>query len=256
MDMPVELNIDILYRAIEKGEKISLGKPKRIRTGPATGDLQPLNFVSRFLHHDIKKKQILIDVPTTSDEEEKDILVKNDKIRIFFVHRGFRFMIDSKITGQTTFQLASGKKIMALTIKEPEKLIDGERRNYFKVQTPPFKVKVMLIEREGEPIEESEGKIYDALMCTISGGGMAFREEKFPLPFEVKDIIRLDLYLDEITLKMEGEIKNMRTPESTDKCNYGVQFIKRSIDRLTMKKNVSHIMRYVVRRQRELIFNQ
>ncbi len=251
----VQLDINILYKAIESNVSISLGKIKD------NEETHEYNFVSRFLDLNRKKKRLKIDLPSATDTESDDILLKkDDDIRVFFIFKGFRFLVFSTVLGLTKYSLPSGKTIPALTILLPDKLIDGERRNFFKVFTPLYPMELEIIERPDNQEEDLSppplNEKFTGIMYDISGGGIAILEGQTTLPLYLNDILDLYFHLEEDgpPLHMEGRVLNKRQHQNMEKYVYGIEFIQQNISPLEIKRNVTKIMRYVMKRQREIIF--
>ncbi len=249
--MSIELDINILYQAINSNVNISLGKIKR------NEKKKEFKFVSQLFEYDLEKKRLLIALPSSIDQEETEeiVLKKKDPLRIFFVYKGFRFVVHSTVLGLTKYRLASGVGTQALVIELPETLLDGERRNFFKVHTPPFVAKASIMARVTDdvplpPDTNCEGVTYD-----LSGGGIAIMDGKDePLPFELQDIIDIYMQLDDQMLHMEGHVLNKRMNPAGDRWVYGIEFILHHLHAGEMKRNVAKIMHYVMKRQREIIF--
>jgi c-di-GMP-binding flagellar brake protein YcgR len=240
--MPPDFEISILYRAISENSNLLIKKVQ---------DSKNNKFFSRFLHYDLKSKIILLDFPTSSIPGE--ILKKSDKIKIFFNFRQFRFIIFSGIISKTRFKLRKDKTINSLKITLPDKLFDGERRNFFRVTTPPFPVMISIQPEDQNREDKLAEFFHKAILHEIAGGGMGIREDKNLIPLRNGDLVELKIQLDNELLQMEGMVRNSRTSPYSNKRIFGIEFDSRKIPNHAVNKNVRKILRYVMKRQRELL---
>ncbi len=141
-----------------------------------------------------------------------------------------------------------------MIVEFPESIIDGERRNFFKVTTPPFEVNVKILERKNIDDELYEDVIFKGISVNISAGGIAFKEGEEMLPFTYGDVIDVIIAFPGEPLHMEGKVVNKFTFENSDDMIFGIMFIQKDLDKLNFNRNVKNLMRYVVRRERELLF--
>ncbi|MCP4153998.1 MAG: PilZ domain-containing protein [bacterium] len=108
--------------------------------------------------------------------------------------------------------------------------------------------------KDVEPLPDNrkfEGVVYD-----ISGGGIAIMEksEKTVLPFAIIDRLELNIHFPENSLHMNGVVLNIRKHQNADIRVFGIEFSQENIGVVEMKRNVTKIMHYVMKRQREIIF--
>ncbi|MCP5047236.1 MAG: PilZ domain-containing protein, partial [bacterium] len=131
-------------------------------------------------------------------------------------------------------------------------LYGNERRNFLKLNTPPFDVTVKLVESK-DPIKQARKGTFMAVVLNISGGGVAIKSKKGELPLSAGDILELSVNLPDNPIHIEGKLLNIYQFESTGSLSFGIEFIQQHLDPLAFKKNTRSIIRYVVRRERELL---
>ncbi len=241
--MPSEIKLDILYKAVLGNTSIAMGRYEL--------DKNEFNFSSRFFAYDRDKGVLVVDFPSTTQDIEP--LQKKEPIVVYFVHRNSRYIFRSRVMGLTEYQLTDDKLLKALIIAMPEELVDGERRNFFKVATPPHRVDIRIVQRRDSDDEPYEGIVFTGASVNISGGGIAVREDDGHLPFRYGDVISLTILFPDQELIMEGRVVNKYQYENSDNMIFGIEFIQETIDKLSFKRNVNMLMRYVMKRERELL---
>ncbi|MCP5052802.1 MAG: PilZ domain-containing protein, partial [bacterium] len=102
-------------------------------------------------------------------------------------------------------------------------------------------------------IKQIKDKAFMALALNISGGGIALKGKGRDLPLSPGDTLEIKIDLPAKTVHIEAELLNIYRSEHTDGISYGLQFIKLNLDKLNYNKGVRSIIRYVVRRERELL---
>jgi c-di-GMP-binding flagellar brake protein YcgR len=238
----IELKIDTLYQAVKKGIDIEL-RP----TGQSSeGSL----FSSRFLECDEEEKKIIIDDPKASPGIKA--LEIDDEIVVHFFLKESPFIFYSKVLGLTTYKPLGEPTTRALVIALPEVILNEERRDFHKVGTPAFAVDVKVIESEDKRLQIRGSKI-KVTCLNISGGGIAVEREDGNLPLSPGDILELNIHLPDHTVSMEGEVMNVYQFENSERIIFGIRFVQRSMDRLAFRRNEKTIVRYVMKRERELL---
>ncbi|MCP4221005.1 MAG: flagellar brake protein [bacterium] len=251
--MADDINIEILYKAVEENINIVMGHSER--------DKDAFNFSSRFLEYNLEEKTITIDFPSTTQDVEK--LRRRDFVVIYFIYKNSRFVFHSRVLKLTKYQLPDGRKIKGMLIMLPEFIGDGERRNFFKVATPPFVVDIRILEKKETdelPHVSEDGSLletdFKATAINVSGGGIAFKGQEEDLPFQYGDILYLKIHFLGETLLMEGRVVNKYQFENSEQMIFGIEFIQKDIDMLRFKKNVKNLMHYVMKRERELLLSR
>ncbi len=251
--MAHEIDSKFLLRAIEENENITIS---------LTGTKKQMTYTSRFFDLDRSDRSIIIDLPTGVGETFEP-LVKGDEINVYFQYSGFRFYFHSKVLGKVKYRLNESTKVPAYKIKLPTKLLDGERRNYFRVPTPHDKaviVKFIVYPKGGEQViidedhPESIPKVFEGTILDISAGGVAIKVDENMEEIKVGDKIDMRFRLrkeDFDELEISGVIRNERTYYNTESKIFGVEFLpERSVE---FKRAINKISRYVIERQRELL---
>lgn len=228
-------------------------------------------YKSRFLEVDFQKGFVVIDEPSAETPNAKP-LSKGQYFEVFFEYKIFRYLFYSKVLEHTKYNMGD-RQFYGLKIFIPQKLEDGDKREYFRVQTvmrPPVAVKFSIYPKGSEkpimePIksvntltEDSERppKIFNAEIIDISGGGMAIRGKpgEKSLPLEKGDVINAKFKLKKELEVMEiwSEVRNVRKYQNTQILVWGVQFYGKEKNRaINFYRN--KILRYVTERQREII---
>lgn len=238
----IELKIETLYQAIEKKTRIRLK-----RTSTAENEFP---FSSRFLGFQKEAKAIIIDFPTFS--YESDPLKKGNQIVVHFIHRESPFIFYSNVLGLTDYKATGNQGIHAMKIAQPGTILSEERRDFLKVSTPALPVEIKLIESV-EKVKQLQDIRYKAVTVNISGGGVAVQDQEGKLRLIRGDILSLKIHLPDETVHMEGEVVNIYQFKNSRKLIFGIKYMQRDIDKLSCKRNVKTIIRYVMRRERELL---
>jgi c-di-GMP-binding flagellar brake protein YcgR len=245
-----EMDLDILRLACESNESITIMGFDR---------QTPSVYKSRLLHLDLPGKSMIID-EASPDTPDAMPLARGENIDIFFEIRNFRYIFSSKIVDHTLFRLQN-RGIYALKIILPSALRDGERREYFRVETPKSPaVKVeFLIHKRGasgpmmSALMADTPEIFEARIEDISGGGFSMSGRP-GIDLEKGDIIdaRFLLKPNQPELQIWSEVRFRRNRPTGD-CLWGIMFLTENRNPY-LKSLRSRIMRYVIERQRELLF--
>lgn len=219
-------------------------------------------YKSRFLSVDFNKGFIIIDEPSPEDPDAR-LLSKGQYFEIFFEFKIFRYIFESWVLDHTMFTL-NDRSFHALKINLPKKLEDGDKREYFRVETamrPPVSVRFNIIKKGADsPVKSGPVRdqydVYQGEMVDISGGGFALRRKPGDkqLILEKGDIINARFKLKPGFEEMEiwSEVRDFRKYKDTQINVWGLQFFGRE-----RNKNINYyrnkIMRYVVERQREIL---
>jgi c-di-GMP-binding flagellar brake protein YcgR len=219
-------------------------------------------YKSRFFEVDFKNQYIIIDQPSADTPDAKP-LAKGESFEVFFEYKTFRYLFNSRVLDHTRIKL-NESGFYALKIQLPTELQDGEKREYFRVQTsmrPPVTVKFNIFEKGSKlPVlstiinsqyEEFRGELVD-----ISGGGFAMRGKigDKALILEKGDIINARVKLKSGYDEMEiwSEVRNKRKYKDTDISVWGFQFMEKEKNP-HMRFFRNKILRYVTERQREIL---
>lgn len=249
-----KLETEIIRNCCDSNENLSLFIQE--------GD-KKLTYRSRFLEVDFKKQLLVIDVPT-SDSQEGKPLARGERFEGFFTFKKFRYLFNSVVLGHTKFKLQRNE-VMAFFIRLPKGLLDGDRRDYFRVQTsmrPPVSVLFHLYEQgASDPVMstvvENSPQEFQAEMVDISGGGFSIRTKlgDSPLDLKVGDVIdvkfRLKKGMEEMTIW--SIVRNKRKYKGTEIVIWGLQFIEKHEQNRLLRSYRNKIMRFVTERQRELM---
>jgi len=242
--MDNEFFFKVLFNAVEEGGSISLNR---------MSDKKDLfHFSSRFFTYDNIRDEILIDIPSCSDHN--DILKVNEKVEVFFVSKSLRLGFYTIITGFSDFKLGSGEVVPAMTIKKPDEGLDLQRRRDFRVPTPPMKVSVSFMERDEN--DESREVFMGCISNDISRSGIALskdKQNKELAKLEKNMAVSMSIELDGYFINMEGTVESKRELYEGKKIVVGVDFIEDKPDKIQYKKNLSIIMKYIMKRQREIM---
>ena len=206
-------------------------------------------YKSRFLAVDFKKGFIIIDKPSPEIPDARP-LSKGQHFEIFFEYKIFRYIFNSKVLELIKYKLHE-QGFHALKILLPQQLMDGDKRDYFRVETgmkPPIEVKFNIF---AKGLEEFKGEMVD-----ISGGGFAMKVKigDKPFPLEKDDIInaRFKLKPADEMWEIWSEVRNKRKYKDTRIVKWGMQFLGKE-----RNKNLYYyrnkILRYVTERQREIL---
>ncbi len=219
-------------------------------------------YKSRFLAVDFRKGFIIIDKPSPEKPDAKP-LSNGQYFEIFFEYKIFRYIFNSKVLEHVQYKLHE-RGFYALKILLPRQLMDGDKRDYFRVETrikPPIVVKFNIFAKGLETprmsaIEENTPEEFKGELVDISGGGFTMKvkmgDKSFPL--EKGDIINARFKLkpcDELW-EIWSEVRNKRKYKDTRIVKWGMQFLGKE-----RNKNLYYyrnkILRYVTERQREIL---
>ncbi|MCP5047644.1 MAG: hypothetical protein GY940_10760 [bacterium] len=250
--MSLTMDMEFLIRSAQNNERITLQHK--------TEHNKTLTFGSRFFEINPKKKYIIIAQPY-GDEDTYQQLVRKDKITVYFIEKGYRFMFESIVLKRDKFKLHGENETAVLIIKMPPDIYDGERRNFFRVPLPvdpPIDLKYISYFESNQSFDVQQTpsiedyNMSSAISIDISGGGLSF-SGKGDMGVMVGDIINMRLSLRQggDVLQIEGLINNSR--ESLDKTAIvkGIEFIPDRSD--SYREAIKKISRYVMERQREMI---
>jgi c-di-GMP-binding flagellar brake protein YcgR len=219
-------------------------------------------YKSRFLFAHFDKDYIIIDEPSPDTSNARPIS-KGQYIEIFFETKLFRYLFESRVLEHTTFKL-NYKAFHALKIQLPSRLKDGDKREYYRIETglrPPIEVKFKIYKNDSQKpvmsdIIPDQPEEFIGEMVNISGGGFALRAKlgAVPLPLERGDIIDAVFKLREdlAALKIWSEVRNFRKYRDSGIVVWGFRFLGREKnEQISLQRN--KILRYVIDRQRELL---
>jgi len=218
-------------------------------------------YKSRFLAVDFKKGFIIIDEPSPENPGART-LSGGQSFEIFFEYKTFRYLFNSKVLAHTNYKLHQ-RGFYALKILLPQQLMDGDKREYFRVEIgmrSPVPVKFNIFAKGLDTpgmstLVEDTPKQYKGEMVDISGEGFAMKVRigHKPLPLEKGDIINAGFKLkpgDELW-EIWCEVRNIRYKD-TRIVLLGMQFFGKERNRnLYYYRN--KILRYVTERQREIL---
>jgi c-di-GMP-binding flagellar brake protein YcgR len=223
-----------------------------------------ISYRSRFLYFDGKNQQLIID-EASAETPNALPLSRGQKITVFFKHKKYHYLFDSRIIDHTVFKIREAE-IHALSIVLPKQLNDGERRDYFRVQTPekPYiKVEFSLYPGGGsQPVMSNylntQAEIYAAEMLDISGGGCSMREMDGSknIGAQIGDhvLAKFKLRPDIEEMQIWSEVRSKRKYGTTQFMVFGLQFINDLHKNAKMNHYRNKIMRYVIERQREILY--
>jgi c-di-GMP-binding flagellar brake protein YcgR len=214
-------------------------------------------YKSRFLAVDFKEGFITIDKPSPETHDARP-LSKGQYIEIFFQYKIFRYIFNSKVLEHTQYKLHQ-QAFYALKILLPRELMDGDKRDYFRVETgvkPPIEVRFNIFARGLETPVKITPQEFKGEMVDISGEGFAMKvkigDKSFPL--ENGHIINAVFKLkpgDELW-EIWSEVRNIRNYKDTRIVVLGIKFLGKE-----QNKNLNYyrnkILRYVTERQREIL---
>lgn len=249
-----ELEVKLLRECCDQNEIISLS---------FRGDKKTYYYKSRFLAMNQAQNFLVIDLPSAEDSTAK-ILTRGDGIEAFFAFKSFRYLFSARILQLVAFPIQN-KQIKALKVSLPEELKDGDKREYFRVQTgmkPPILIKFNIYEKGSDTpvlsaLEEGAPQEYRGEVVDISGGGFSMRAKPgdSPLLLDKGDIINAHFILKPGIPEMEiwSEVKNKRKYKETELVIFGLQFLEDPERNRLLKYYRNQILRYVVERQREIL---
>ncbi len=242
--MPKEYSHDLLDGAVGENTNIALGRTDE--------EKDEFKFSSRFFMVEQKQGFLVIDFPSAPPDIK--FLAKDEEIIVFFIYKGTRLFFNSKVLGSTEYQLTEEKRVKAMKIGIPKKVFDGERRNFFKIVTPPHEVGLRLLKRLNETGNEPiEDVLYKGKTENLSAGGIAVSEVDLKFPLAYGDIVGLNIHLPDGMLYMEARVIHHFQREGVFKRVFGFEYIREKLDKRTFNRNVKILMKYVVKREREIL---
>jgi c-di-GMP-binding flagellar brake protein YcgR len=251
--MPIKIDFLYLIKAIEENENITVHFEVE--------DNKTLVYRSRFFEVSEEDKYIIIDFPSGESESAKP-LVPNDPVFVHFKFAGFRFLFYSKIIEKINYQLNPEKSTRAFKIRLPSKLLDGNRRKYFRVTVPMdqpislFYRKLSSRDKESPETKQTavKSKSFEALMIDISEGGIAIKSEGRPA-ISKGDKLSMWFKLAGETneIKMEAVVRSTRQYGEKEVHLWGVEFVPKKD--INYKRALRRINKYVMSTQRRLLAN-
>jgi c-di-GMP-binding flagellar brake protein YcgR len=239
----IELKIDNLYQAIEKKVSIEL---RRSEKSP-----EEVLFFSYFVQQNPEdNQQLLIDFPTPSAELEA--LKRDDAVVVKFEYKDSPYIFNSTVIGLTKYQLPGEGEKQGMIIEMPESIFGDERRSFLKVKTPPFEMNFK-VSGSKDFVRQASKRTFEAVVLNISGGGIGIDDAEGKLNLSEEDVLDMTIQLPDQKLRMEGILLNIYHYEDTERTGFGIKFIQKNIDRPTFNKSQKAIVRYVMRRERELL---
>lgn len=222
-------------------------------------------YKSRFLHIDVKNNLMVIDEPSPETPNAKP-LSKGQSFRVFFVYRNRRLLFSSKVLEHSMFKIKE-RGFYALKILAPVKLEDGERREFFRVETPSapavlarFNIFKYDFDKGTVHIPDSIGvdtEEFEAQIINISGGGIGLKglKNQKPLDLNKGDIVnaRFKLRADIEEMEVWSEVRYRRSIQDAKVTLWGIQFMDDGQRNPNLKLQRNKIMRYVIERQREMM---
>lgn len=219
---------------------------------------------SRFLNINLGSNSLIIDEPSPETANAKP-LSKNQLIKIFFIFKNQRYSFETRVFEHTIFKVKE-KGFYALKINCPKHLDDGERREYFRVETPAAPLVVIRFNVFKFDVEKREAMIpekisdtleeFEAILVNISGGGIGIREIKGQKPLDLTKgdvlLVKLKLRSDLEEMKIWTEIRYRRIIPDTETQFWGSMYII-SGRNLQLKICRNKIMKYIVDRQKEMM---
>ncbi len=219
-------------------------------------------YKSRFLELNLTEKYIIIDEPSP-ENKDAGLILKSQDLECFFEYKTFRYLFMARVMEHCDFFL-NGQRLHALKLTLPDRLADGERREYFRVEVSPKQpITVRFhIYKEGasipimSPILKGKPHLFEGLIHDVSGAGVCIysKEKSFEQDLEKGD--RVELFF---SVKPRGEeihlwadVRNVRRIENLGGHAWGVRFIENRLNP-NLKKYRSLLMRYVMERQREIL---
>jgi c-di-GMP-binding flagellar brake protein YcgR len=223
---------------------------------------RPFVYKSRFLAVDFNKGFIIIDQPSPETPDAR-ALSEGQYFEIFFEYKIFRYIFNSKVLEHIEYRLHE-RGFNALKILLPQQLMDGDKRDDFRVETgmkPPIEVRFNIFAKKLEtpgmstPMEITSQE-FKGEMVDISGGGFAMKVKMGdkPFPLEKGDIInaRFKLKPDDELLEIWCEVQNKREYKDTRMVKWGMKFLGKEQNR-NLYYYQNKILRYVTERQREIL---
>ena len=218
-------------------------------------------FFSRFLAVEGKKESLLVDRPTADSPTSQPLSV-GEVLEGQFLHGRYRYRFETRIESHREAQ-AGARMVHAIQITYPQTLLDGERREYYRVDFSPQKP--MMVRFHHYPREEKgpvvstlikgEPELFEAVGVDISGGGLSIRGMGRN---RLSSVERGDLLFCSFSLKEEDgpfelwcRVRSRRHIPEADVFLLGLEFVEDKNPQLKAIRN--RIMRFVVMRQREMM---
>ncbi|MCP4157870.1 MAG: hypothetical protein GY757_59725 [bacterium] len=252
--MTLDIDKIFLYRAVEENVNLSVYF--------AVDENRAYNYLSRFLKINEAGQFVIIDTPTGAHGGTKQ-LVPNDDISILFKLSGFRFLFDTKVLEKTEFQLNENTNVNGLKVRMPTKLLDGNRRQFFRVIVPvnkPIKIHYTVMGRSSvkgnlASFEKagSGASFLEAVMIDISGGGLAIKSDrklnikqgdKLLMRFKLADFEREEIHV-------EGVVRSTREYAEKKDTLWGIEFMPQKD--IKFKRAMNRINKFVMEGQRKFI---
>jgi len=218
-------------------------------------------FFSRFLGIEGKREGILVDQPTPDSPSSQPLSI-GEGLEGQFLSGRFRYRFETRIVAHQEAR-AGARSVHALLLTYPQSLLDGERREYFRVEfsaQKPLVVRFHHYPREekgpvGSTLIKGEPELFEAVGVDISGGGLSIRGMGRN---RLSSVERGDVLLCRFSLKDEGDsfelwcrVRSRRHVSEADVFLLGLEFME---ERNPMLKSIrNRIMRFVVMRQREMM---
>lgn len=195
---------------------------------------------------------LVIQVPTHNGSPA--VIHPEETVSIFLLVRGLRYGFQTQVRERGMLRLSESTQVPALFLAYPEKVYKLQRRRFFRVRIPsvrPLLVKCVAQSDNGKSSDDGLER-FETTAIDISSGGIALR-----LPTEVREpnvgsrmglLFRLTGFRR--TVKLLGEVRNVRSSEPGGLAIMGLQFVEWD-KTIAGRRCVNWITRYVVRRQRE-----
>ncbi len=215
---------------------------------------------SRFLGMNRSTGEIFIDIPT-NDNKKSEPLPHDEVIAVTYEFSGFRFLFFTQVTEPTEYRLNPQVKTAALKIVLPDKLLDANRRKFFRVTVPDKKnIKVYyLVLKAGATLlldeKADKSRYFKAVMIDISQGGLAVKSEK-PVDLQPEEEMMIWFKLEEKDkdyIEAKGVVRNIRQYKYKGKETnlWGIEFVPTKD--IKHKRALNQISRYVMRNQRSVL---
>lgn len=225
-----------------------------------------LVYHSRFFEYLPGQKILVIDEPSAETPGAKPLAVDED-FEVFFQFKDFRYMFKT-VLKKHSFTRLGDRDVHSLEVRLPDRLDDGERREYFRIDVPmnPPVIMKFNVYKKGSiypiysQLVKSIPEEFQAQIVNISGGGFSFKPVGKHKNFELErgDIIKVRFKLTENLSIIDAwfMIRNKRKYHDSDHFEWGTWFIEDYKRNPDMKKYRNRILRYVTERQREILFSK
>lgn len=219
-------------------------------------------YKSRFLEVDFTQKFIIIDEPSP-ENQGASLIMKNQDLECFFEYKVYRYLFAARVLDHCPFSL-NGKRLHALKLKLPDKLTDGDRREYFRVEVSlkqPITARFLIYKGDSatplmSTILKGEPDRFEAMVHDLSGAGLCLYSKDKALNGELAKGDRIEMFF---TLKPGGdelhlwaEVRNGRFLDNLGVHAWGVRFLEPR-QNPDMNKCRNQLLRFVIERQREVI---